>query len=105
MQMKSGGYQKPPLSRPHSLSEENIARSVGERLSVAESPRSRDRESPKGKDRPPAPLLAKPSKYPHTRTFIPVNSKIGDRTTTLRVLQFNMLADGLSALDKDHGYL
>jgi hypothetical protein len=89
----AGGYQKPPKARPHIPQEDSLARP----FSVAESPRNRVR--------PSAELTTKPSKYPHPRPFITVNSKIGDKMAIIRVLQFNMLADGLSALDKDHGDL
>ena len=92
-----GGYQKPPKSRSHIHSDDNLARPFGEQISIVESPRNRDRINYVDSE--------EPFHLPRPRKFLPVNSKIGDKTATIRVLQFNMLADGLSALDKDHGDL
>ena len=41
--------------------------------------------------------------YPKRRDMIPIHTMIGEKQTTLRVLQFNVLADGLAGLDKRHG--
>ena len=41
--------------------------------------------------------------YPKRRDMVPIHTMIGEKQTTLRVFQFNVLADGLAGLDKRHG--
>jgi hypothetical protein len=103
-QVKSGSpnFLKPPKSKSRTASDDDLIKPFGESISVTDS----NRVKSGGGSSSSAAAREKFVPYPKLRQILSINDPIGaGPITQLRVLEFNILADGLAGLDDYFGDL